>query len=310
MTVSMFVTGATGCIGHYVIEQLHCTFPNAQLHLLARNPEKFRFDVSSWNHVTIHPYCLDGIHRIKDVLAEVDYLIHIATVWGYNLEENIRLNRDVTLQMFDYLNPNRCKKILYFSTASILKPKNQLSQDAYDSGIPYVQSKYAAYIAIQQSKWRDRIVTLFPTIVLGGGERYPYSHIASGLKQIRQYRRWIQWVRLTGVFHVMHAKDIAQMTVALLNYDTKETDIVLGLPEITFNKALTDVRKHLQLSTVIGIPISKFVILLIIWIFRLNVDQWAKYCIRHPYFNHDTMMPSDIGLTAGYPTFQSMLSDL
>ena len=71
---------------------------------------------------------------------------------GYNLEENIELNRDKTIEMFNYCDPNRLKRIIYFSTASILTQGNQLNEVAKTDGIPYVQSKYYAYEAIKKSK--------------------------------------------------------------------------------------------------------------------------------------------------------------
>ena len=45
MNEQIFVTGATGCIGHYICEELKSSFPNATLHLLVRNPDRFKQDI-------------------------------------------------------------------------------------------------------------------------------------------------------------------------------------------------------------------------------------------------------------------------
>ena len=180
MKKQIFVTGCTGCIGHYVLDELKAKYPDAHFHLMARRPDRFKTDIPTWQNITIHEFALDDVHKLKDIMPQMDYIIHIATVWGYDLEKNIELNRDKTLEMFDYCDPNRLKRIIYFSTASILKEGNQLCSVARKDGIPYVQSKYEAYIAIKASKWADRVITLFPTVVLGGDEKRPHSHISTG----------------------------------------------------------------------------------------------------------------------------------
>ena len=62
---------------------------------------------------------MDDVGKFKDVFKTVDYLVHIATVWGYNLDDNLRINKTRTLEMLSYLDPKKVKRIIYFSTASI-----------------------------------------------------------------------------------------------------------------------------------------------------------------------------------------------
>ena len=217
MSEQIFITGTTGCIGHYVLHEIRRMHPNAQLHLMARRPERYQVNVSEWDNVTLYPITMSEVDQLKQIMPKMDYVIHIATVWGYNLEENIELNRDKTIEMFNYCDPNRLKRIIYFSTASILTQGNQLNEVAKTDGIPYVQSKYYAYEAIKKSKFSDRIITLFPTVVLGGGDGYPYSHISSGLKELDKTLKWVQYLKLDGRFHFLHAKDIAANDSGQLN---------------------------------------------------------------------------------------------
>ena len=114
MSINIFVTGASGCIGHYALVALKNEFPNATLHLMVRNKKKFKIDALNWPNVVVHQGDMDDVEKFKTALKEADYLVHIATVWGYDLDVNIRINRDRTLEMFNYLDPNRVKKSYIF----------------------------------------------------------------------------------------------------------------------------------------------------------------------------------------------------
>jgi nucleoside-diphosphate-sugar epimerase len=307
MSDQIFITGTTGCIGHYVIEEVRKQHPSAHLHLFAIRPERFKIPVKNWNDVTIHPYSLNEVDQLKDILPNMDYVIHIATVWGYNLEDNIKLNRDKTLEMFNYLNPTKIKRIIYFSTASILGPNNTPVEIARTDGIPYVQSKYDAYLAIKQSKWTDKVITLFPTVVLGGDDTHPYSHISTGLNDIKKHIKWARWLSLNGSFHFLHAADIASVTVAALTKPNTPSDIVLGNPLVTFNQTITELCKFFNKKNPIKIPIASWFILLIITLFRIKVDNWAKHCIRNPHFKYNVHNPTDFDRPVKYPTITSTL---
>jgi len=310
MQDQIFITGATGCIGHYVLDELKQVFPNAHYHLFARRPERFKNNAPDWDNTTVYPFELNEMESVKDVLPNMDYIIHIATVWGYNLDDNIKLNRDKTLEMFNYCDPKKLKKIIYFSTASILTANNELNEVAKTDGIPYVQSKYHAYVAIQESKWADKIITLFPTVVLGGGNGYPISHISSGFKTIRKTMRYLKWLRLKGSFHFLHAKDIAKVTVACLNQTPSTRDIVLGNPEVTFNSTIKSICNYLKINTWFQIPLSSSLILVVIAMFRIKVDSWARYCIKHPNFSYNVQSPEHFNLDVSYPKIEMAVGDI
>ena len=53
MREKIFITGATGCIGHYILDRfIHKE--DVELHLLLRGPERIRFDVLSYPNIKIH----------------------------------------------------------------------------------------------------------------------------------------------------------------------------------------------------------------------------------------------------------------
>ena len=59
MQDQIFITGATGCIGHYVLDELKQVFPNAHYHLFARRPERFKNNAPDWDNTTVYPFELN-----------------------------------------------------------------------------------------------------------------------------------------------------------------------------------------------------------------------------------------------------------
>ncbi len=310
MEMNIFLTGATGCIGHYVCNEIRSSFPAANLHILVRNQKRFKMDIPNWSNVTLHEGSMDDIGKYQHILKKTDILIHIATVWGYDLDVNLRVNRDRSIEMFDALDPNRIKKIIYFSTASILTKNNAISPAAETEGTPYVKSKLEAYRAIKASKWADKVITLFPTMVLGGGENYPYSHISQGLKSIQKPIRWAKWLRIHGAFHFLHAQDIAKMVTIAMTNNSMPADTVMGNPRMTFNEAIKEIAKHYKHKLWFQFSFPKWLIHLIIFLMGRRVDRWGAHCAKHPFFEYNVHSPQDFGQNVGIPNFKSALIEL
>tara|TARA_B100001121_G_scaffold309747_1_gene337747 strand:+ start:1122 stop:2057 length:936 start_codon:yes stop_codon:yes gene_type:complete len=309
METNIFITGATGCIGHYVLMELRQKFPTAHLHLLVRKTKKFKFDVESWPNVTIHPGDMDAIETCKEALHTTDYVVHIATVWGYDLDVNIRINSDRTLEMLGYTDPNRLKKIIYFSTASILTDNNQLSPAAKTEGSPYVKSKLDAYNAIQDSQWANKVVTLFPTMVLGGAENAPYSHISQGLLDIRRHISWARWFHLNGAFHFLHAEDIAKMVTISMTQDVPK-DMVMGNPKITFNDAILELAETMGKKPWLQLHIPQWMINALVLIFKRRMDSWGAHCAKNPHFLYNVHAPYHFGEELSFSSLKAVVEKM
>ncbi len=76
---TVFITGASGCIGHYLVEELATDF---ELYLLVRDPARLRFDPAQYKKVAILPGDMDSIADHAAILDRMDYCIHAATAWG------------------------------------------------------------------------------------------------------------------------------------------------------------------------------------------------------------------------------------
>ncbi|WRH67750.1 MAG: NAD(P)-dependent oxidoreductase [Planktothrix sp. GU0601_MAG3] len=139
MKKRIFVTGASGCIGHYVVEKL-IQNKTDELFLLVRNPDKLGFDYNRFPNINILLGDLREISQFKSLLSTVNTVILIATAWG-GYREVLDINVRANLELVKSLNPQLCEQILYFSTASILDRNNNLLPEAGEIGTDYIRNQ-------------------------------------------------------------------------------------------------------------------------------------------------------------------------
>ena len=184
---------------------------------------------------------------------------------------------------------------------NILKSKNNINQK--------VKSKLDAYKAITASKWSNKVVTLFPTMVLGGGDNAPYSHISQGLLDIRKHLKWARWFHLNGAFHFLHAEDIAKMVAISMTQDVP-SDIVMGNPKITFNDAILEMAEYIGKKPWVQLNIPQWVINALVFIFKRRMDTWGAHCAKHPYFEYDVHAPYHFGEEISFSSLTSVLKSM
>lgn len=233
----IFITGASGCIGHYLAEAL-IEETDHELFFLVRNPDKLKFNYHHRDGLHLLKGDLQEIEQYSDLLKTIDVAILAATTWG-GIEETNQINVIKTLALIKLLDPQRCEQVLYFSTASILNQNNEPLREAGEIGTTYIRSKYDCYTQLSQLEISPKITTLFPTLVLGGDENKPYSHLYEGLPEVLKWIDLIRWFKADGSFHFIHAKDIAQVVKYLVEHPlTSEKTIVLGNQRTTVNEAI------------------------------------------------------------------------
>ncbi len=307
-TESIFITGATGCIGHYIVNKLlkesafHC-------HLYVRSPEKLKVNYKNHPRVTLHIGDLEQVEEVKDVVSKMNYIIHIATDWC-NSDYATLLNKEKTHLLFNYTDPKVLKRIVYFSTASILNPDHQPIPEAGDYGSGYVRSKYLAYTTLKEVSCYDKIVTVFPTLVFGGDSRHPYSHISEGLMPNLSFLKWLKYIYVDGSFHYLHANDIAKVAIYLLTAESVKSDYVLGTAQITAKQAIATLCRVFNRSQFFCIKIPRLVIFALAKLFRITIGPWEKYCIQNSHMTYKTVNPATFGLKTEFPTLQSVLEDI
>ncbi len=308
----VFITGASGCIGHYLTEAL---IQNTQheLFILVRNPSKLRFDYRARPGVTLLEGDLRQIEQHQDLLATIDVAVLTATAWG-GAEESYDVNVRKTLALIQALDPDRVEQILYFSTESILDANNQLLPEAYELGTDYIRTKYLCFKELESLAIRDRITVLCPSLVFGGDENKPYSHLTSGISEVMRWLWLIRFFDIDASFHYVHAYDIGQVVQQLVNEPPREPiapgslrKMILGNPSTTANRAVDEACQYFNQRRVFTVPIRVWLAEFLIRIFRIQVGPWDRFCIRYRHFVHQN--PVNPG-TFGLPIYGATFSDL
>ncbi|MGF1479409.1 MAG: NAD-dependent epimerase/dehydratase family protein [Cyanophyceae cyanobacterium] len=291
----IFLTGASGCIGHYIAEAL-IEETEHELFLLVRNPAKLQFEYRSRPGVTVLQGDLREIEKFGNLLKTVNVAILAATAWGGT--ETREVNVAKTIATVNLLDPNVCEQVLYFSTASLLDRNNQLLPEAKQYGIDYIRSKYDCYVALSQLAIAPAITTLFPTLVFGGDTTKPYSHISAGFADVVKWIDLIRWFKADGSFHFIHARDIAQVVRHLVDHPSCEKRLVLGNPRLTVERAIAEICAALNKKIYLRFPLSVWLANVFITIFRIQMDPWSRFSFNYRHFTHQNVVnPARFGLT-------------
>lgn len=301
---NLFITGISGCVGHYVWDELK-DHPDYHLYLLVRNPDRLRFkeEAQNKNNVTIIEGSMDHLPQHADLLKTMDLVIHMATDWGGDM------NLEHTINMFKLLDPKRCQKVLYFSTASILGPDNKPISNAEEIGTAYIRRKWLAYKSLPKLEIYPKIKVIFPTLIFGGDSKHPLSHTIVGLPKAIKWAKLLRFFGFDGSFHYVHAADIAQMVKYLLENDTTEREYVLGLEPITFNEAINALCKVAKKRVYFRWTIKSGFILFLARMFGIKINSWDRYCLKHPHLSYKTTKPENLGLSSRYNAFEPILRE-
>lgn len=106
------MTGASGCIGHYIADLLIQQTPH-DLFFFVRDPQKLKFDYNARPGVTLIQGDMQDIERVERLLKTIDCAILTATAWG-GAEETYDTNVTKTIRLMNLLDPLVCEQVLYF----------------------------------------------------------------------------------------------------------------------------------------------------------------------------------------------------
>ncbi|MBD1844388.1 NAD(P)-dependent oxidoreductase [Cyanobacteria bacterium FACHB-63] len=304
MTKRIFVTGASGCIGHYLVEAL-IQNTRHELFLLVRDASKIKIDLTARSGITVIESDLREIEQHRELLKTIDCAILAATAWGGEgiQEVNVQSN----LQLLSMLDPERIEQVIYFSTASILDRDNQLLPEAFTIGNDYLKSKYVCCEKLAGLAIAPKITKLFPTLVIGGGERYPYSAVTTGIPEVAKWAKLIRFFRADGSFHFIHAHDIAQVVRHFVDHPPKERSFVVGNEKITVNQAFEELCFYFGLKPMLGFPLILLADL-VIFLFRIQMGEWDRFALRYRHFTHQNpISPATFGMENYCSTMEDVL---
>ncbi|KKD35207.1 NAD-dependent epimerase/dehydratase family protein [Limnoraphis robusta] len=310
MTKRILITGASGCIGHYIAEIL-IQQTDYELYFLVRNPDKLGFDFKARSGIFIIQADLRDIQQYSELLPMINIAILAATSWG-GIEEVFEVNVNSSLRLIQSLNPEVCEQILYFSTASVLGRDNQMLKEAGEMGTDYVRSKYECLhqlLNLQQTLPPLRV--LFPTFVFGGDTNKPYSHLSSGLPDVIKWLDLIRWLKADGGFHFIHAEDIAKVVFYFVNHppiSSQTEQIILGNPAITVNETVEEICKFYHKKIYFRFNLSPVLTNIIIKVFKIQMADWDRFCLNYRYFTYQNPVnPSVFNVQPSYPTLTEVL---
>jgi len=290
-------------VGHYLFPMLAKDY---ELFLPIRSPEKLGFDTNLPN---IH--LLDGnlekITNHKSIIKEADFIILIATAWGgrntFNI--NVKSNRFI----FDHAD--NAKKIIYFSTASILGTGNKYIPEARTYGTSYVRSKYLCSVTLPKQKNYGKIVTLYPTWVYGGdGKSYRLSHASSGLRGFIKNIWWLKLFYLDYSFHFIHTYDIAQIVKYMLENEVTGNRFVLGNKLYSYKEFIKEAAQAKGKKVSFQLKIPNWFIDLLIKLVGKKISKWDKHCMSDRHFEFETVNAATFGLNTDYDNVGGLLKDL
>lgn len=302
---SVFITGAAGCVGSYVTDELAAG--GYQLYLLVRNPTKLRFDPATRPNVTVIQGDLEDLAAHRELLAQMDYCVHVAAAWGG--ESAWKVNLEKTHELFTLLNPERVRRIIYFSTASILGRGNQTLPEADRYGSDYIRSKYQAYLRLPESPNYERIVTVFPTLIFGGDRDHPTSHLTSGLPLLKRWSWLLGRLDVDVTFHFIHARDIARLVHHLLKAETVERDNVLGNAPIRFGEFTRRAAEYFGHRVGWQLHVTPARLYRFAQVCGARMGSWERFCMTYGDFRYRTLNCPDLGLPGDFATLEAILAD-
>jgi len=303
----ILITGASGCIGHYIAEAL-IQETHHELFLVVRDPSKLKFDYQARPGITLLKADLRELEQFKDLLQTINCAVLVATAWG-GAQEVVEVNVNATLQLLSLLSLSACQQVLYFSTASILGRDGELLKEAGEIGIDYVRSKYVCLQQLSQLAIAPRITTLFPTLVLGGDEQKPYSHLTKGLPEVLRWIDLIRFLKAEGSFHFIYAQDIAHVVKYLIEQPQEllPQKLVLGNQRVTFNQCIEEFCTYLNKRVYFRVNLSPWLANFFINLFQIQMAAWDHFCMNYRHFSYQNpVSPAIFGL----PTYCETPADI
>jgi nucleoside-diphosphate-sugar epimerase len=303
------MTGASGCIGHYILELL-LESDRYELFLLLRHPEKLRLPIQDNPRVHILHGGLENVAPFAGLLATVDIAVLTAAAWGGDPGYVDAINVDANLELMAYLNPDRCQQVIYFSTASILNQQSQPLSEAGTMGTDYIRSKYECHHRLPELPVYDKITTVFPTLVFGGDKDKPYSFISAGLKDVTRWVGLVRFFQADAGFHFAHAQDIATVVNHLIEHPavTGYREYVLGNPPLTVNQLVEQISDYFGQRIWFRIPLSMWLADVLIKVFRVQMAPWDYFCLHYRHFVYTgAVNPASFGMEPYCSTLADLL---
>jgi dTDP-glucose 4,6-dehydratase len=251
MSKTILITGGAGFIAHHVIDtilaqtdwnivtldRLDYSGNLNRLHeVVASYPEKTRKRV----RIVHHDLKAELNPQIVSTIGKVDIIAHLAA--GSHVDRSITYPMEFvmdnvvgTVNLMDYARKiDNLERFVYFSTDEIFGPApdgiKYKENDRYNSTNPYSASKAAAeemVVAYENTYKLPAIIT--HTMNVFGERQHPEKYIPMCIKRVRDNQKIFVHSNpektQAGSRHYIHAKDVADALMFLLNYNISSLPI-------------------------------------------------------------------------------------
>ena len=321
----ILITGASGCVGQYITEELYRN-SDADLFLLLRDPAKLQVVSPQDPRITLLIGDLRELGPHAEAIASASRIIHTATAWGDPARAQA-VNVDAVKELLRLTNPAVLEQLIYFSTASILDRNLQLLPEAQAHGTEYIQTKAICLGQLEQHALAPKIVAVFPTLVFGGklgpagqsnnGDHHPTSYLTAGLLEAVKFLWLAKWLRADASFHFIHAADIASVCAHLATRPHQANRepgqgplrrLVLGQKAVTVNGTVASLcRWRGGWYPPIAVDLRGWLINGLIKLLRIEITPWDLFSIQQRHFIHEPVSPPErFGLVSLAPTLEAV----
>ena len=214
---TVLVTGAAGCVGHFIIEEL-----------LVRGYAVVATDLpgatlpKGSDHITARPGDMADQSFTASLTTGVDHIINTAAIVDIGLpyDKLAAVNLEAVKTLFRYGRDSGVKRFIHFSSGSIYAESNRPIDEDYliDPGNDYERTKAdSEYFLFSQPKERPPFVSIIrPTLIYGPRGRVLMAAVAPVAPMLRDLSPY--FIRLEGgpKTNMVHGHDVARAAVFLL----------------------------------------------------------------------------------------------
>lgn len=301
---NILIAGGAGCVGHYLYDILSKN-PEYELFLFVRDPKKIMFEYKTRKNVHVIEDDIKNASKYRETTSKTDYLINLTADWGL-----VTGNLNYNIELLNSLNPDRVQKVIYFSTASILSSDGKVNKETLDYGTPYIKGKYLMHQKLQGMPLYDKTITVFPTWVLGGDSKHPYSHASTAIKDST---KWLWLLRFFGVdikFHFIHAKDIAAIVDHLLKSPVKNGEYILGNTAISADEIIDKACEYFKIKRYFKVPVTENFIRKSAKLLRKELTPWDDYCLKNREQVYSCVNTGTFGIRSDLDTTEKIFTEL
>ncbi|MFN8570896.1 MAG: NAD(P)H-binding protein [Gemmatimonadaceae bacterium] len=304
------VTGATGAVGRYVIDEL-LEHTDANLLIIARDPGRLPDGVRSHPRVLIRAGDLKSGAGLAALTEDVDAAVLLAAAWGTESGAQ-EVNADGTIALVQALRDRGVGRLVWFGTASLLNEVGEPLAEAERFGSPYIVSKAICRRRLLELM-PEGLTILHPTVVVGGAPDRPLTHAARLTSEVDR-RVWLaQWIAPEGRLHLVHAADLARMVRDALSQDARLTsrEIIAGAPPVTARELLDVFLERSALRRRAALKLSVRRVELLTRVLHIQLSPWDHYCLTRANFAYrDATLTLNPVTDGRYPTARAILSTI